>query len=184
MFKLYIASCANNSRGPPCGTITSCLRTSLNATAYPWQDADTSRKQPPPRRTCPPAPEQYPGRRTRHETPQPLVAVPGFGPLGQRPAQDSPASVQPSQTGPRKRPYQDLLCVYPTRLPYTICSGTICAHQPPTPTPHPPENEVPSLLCPLPLFQEIINCNMYLSLLDFTAQAVLYLASLIPTSLI
>ena len=67
MFKLYIASCANDSRGPPCSTITSCLRTSLNATAYLWQDSDTSHKQPA-QRTCPPTPEQAPaaGPATRH----------------------------------------------------------------------------------------------------------------------
>ena len=94
MFEFNIASGANDSRGPPCGTITSSLETS-----HQW----------PARRTRPPAPEQPRPHVPQRDTPTVggSALVPGFGP-----ARDSPASVQPSGTGPSQRPCQDLLCMF------------------------------------------------------------------------
>ena len=112
-----IASGANDSCGPPWGTITSSLWASLNATAYPWQDSDTSHQWPA-RRTRPPAPEQPRPQVPQRDTPTVggSALAPGFGPV-----RDSPASVQPSGTGPSQRPCQDLLCVQPNHWVQPSC---------------------------------------------------------------
>ena len=69
-------------------------------TAYLRQDSDTSRQ-----RTRPKDSPASSLNRTHHETPTfgGSVPVPGFGTLGQRPARDTPASMQPSRTGPSQR---------------------------------------------------------------------------------